>query len=75
MDFSLKGLTGFDLHGKKVGVIGTGRIGRCYARIMRGFGCEVLCSDPYPAASLLKEGFKYISIKEMLPQVGLVLGR
>ncbi len=72
MDFSLKGLTGFDVYGKKVGVIGTGKIGRCYARIMRGFGCEVLCSDPYPAKSLLKEGYTYLSIEELLPKVDIL---
>ena len=72
MDFSLKGLIGFDLHGKKVGVIGTGKIGRHFARIMRGFGCEVLCSDPYPAESLIKEGFQFFSVEELLPQVDIL---
>jgi D-lactate dehydrogenase len=47
-NFSLEGLLGFDLHGRTVGVIGTGRIGQIFAGIMRGFGCEVLGHDPYP---------------------------
>jgi D-lactate dehydrogenase len=45
MNFSLNGLVGFDLHGKTVGVIGTGRIGKAFAQIMRGFGCRVLATD------------------------------
>lgn len=51
-DFRLEGLEGFDLHGKTVGVIGAGRIGAVFARIMLGFGCRVLLSDPagVPAA-------------------------
>ena len=47
-NFSLEGLLGFDLYGKTVGVIGTGKIGLVFARIMQGFGCRVLASDPYP---------------------------
>ncbi|HSX72281.1 MAG TPA: NAD(P)-dependent oxidoreductase, partial [Pseudomonas sp.] len=47
-DFSLHGLTGFDLHGKTVGVIGGGQIGLAFARIMAGFGCRLLIGDPYP---------------------------
>jgi D-lactate dehydrogenase len=45
-DFRLDGLEGFDLHGKTVGVIGAGRIGSVFARIMLGFGCRVLVHDP-----------------------------
>lgn len=47
-NFSLAGLTGFDLHGKTAGIIGTGKIGRCTAQIFRGFGCRVLAQDPMP---------------------------
>ena len=47
MNFSLEGLTGFDMAGKTAGVIGTGKIGRMVARILRGFGCRVLAFDPY----------------------------
>ncbi len=45
-DYSLQGLMGFDLHGKAVGVIGGGRIGQAFCRIMSGFGCRVLLQDP-----------------------------
>ena len=48
-NFSLSGLTGFDLYGKTVGVIGTGKIGRCFIDICRGFGMQVLAYAPYPA--------------------------
>ena len=47
-NFSLEGLLGFDLHGKTVGIVGTGTIGRIFAGIMRGFGCRVLAYDPFP---------------------------
>lgn len=47
-NFSLEGLMGFDLHDKTVGVVGTGKIGAIFARIMHGIGCEILASDPYP---------------------------
>ena len=51
-NFSLEGLLGFDMDGKTVGVIGTGKIGLLFARIMHGFGFEVLAHDPYPAADV-----------------------
>ncbi len=51
-NFSLAGMTGFDLHGKTVGVIGTGRIGRVFIDICRGFGMRVLAYDKFPASGL-----------------------
>ena len=48
LNFSLNGLVGFDLHGKTVGIIGTGKIGRIAAQILKGFGMRVLASDPFP---------------------------
>ncbi|MGJ8671325.1 2-hydroxyacid dehydrogenase [Rubritalea sp.] len=48
-NFELNGLLGFDLVGKTVGVFGTGKIGLIFARIMKGFGCEVIVYDPYPS--------------------------
>ena len=61
-NFSLSGLTGFDLHGKTVGVIGTGKIGRVFVDICRGFGMHVLAYDKYPAADLDVE---YVSPEEL----------
>jgi len=46
-NFSLEGLTGLDIHGLTVGVIGTGRIGKSFAKIAKGFGCRVLMYDVY----------------------------
>jgi D-lactate dehydrogenase len=51
-DFSLNGLVGFDLHGKTVGVVGTGKIGACLVDILVGFGCRILCYDMYPSAAV-----------------------
>lgn len=50
-NFSLSGLTGFDLHGKTVGIIGTGKIGRAFISIARGFGMNVLAYDKFPDAT------------------------
>ena len=48
-NFSLNGMTGFDLHSKTVGVVGMGKIGRCFIDICRGFGMRILAYDKYPA--------------------------
>ena len=63
-NFSLEGLLGFDLHGRTVGVIGTGRIGQIFAGIMRGFGCEVLGYDPYPDRDA-ETVLAYVSLDEL----------
>lgn len=66
LNFSLSGLVGFDLHGKTVGIMGTGKIGRCAAQIFRGFGCEVLAYDPFPQEEwALKNGISYIAIDDL----------
>ncbi len=61
-NFSLSGLTGFDLHGKTVGVIGTGRIGRVFIDICKGFGMNVIAYDKFPLES---SGINYVSLDEM----------
>ncbi len=67
LNFSLAGLVGFDLHGKTVGIVGTGGIGRCAARIFRGFGCEVLAHDPFPRKEWASEnGVTYTSMDRLL---------
>ena len=65
-DFTLHGLTGFDLVGKTVGVVGTGQIGATFGKIMAGFGCKLLCFDPYPNAELLALGAQYVTLPELL---------
>jgi len=71
-NFALEGLLGFDLHGRTVGVVGTGKIGRCFARIMRGFGCEVLASDPQPHPDALALGVRYVPLAELLSRSDIV---
>ena len=66
-NFSLDGLVGFDLHGKTIGIIGTGKIGRITARIFQGFGCRVLASDAFPDAAWAAEnGIIYTSNDTLL---------
>jgi D-lactate dehydrogenase len=65
-NFSLDGLMGFDLHGKTVGVVGTGRIGAVFARIMTGFGCRVVAHDPRPDPDLETMGVVYLSFEDLL---------
>jgi D-lactate dehydrogenase len=62
MNFSVDGLTGFDMHGKTVAVIGTGRIGSVLCTILRGFGCTVLAVDPIHQASLEAIGVRYVDL-------------
>lgn len=71
-NFALDGLMGFDLHGKTVGVVGTGAIGSIYARIMLGFGCVVLASDQFPKEELQASGVKYVPIEELYGQSDIV---
>ncbi|MEK7635914.1 MAG: NAD(P)-dependent oxidoreductase [Patescibacteria group bacterium] len=66
-DFSFDGLQGFDLNGKTIGIVGTGRIGRYSIKIAKGFGMNVIASDVYPNKELEKEiGFKYVPFEELL---------
>lgn len=71
-DFSLHGLTGFDLYGKTVGVVGTGQIGLAFARIMAGFGCQLLAYDPFPNPQMLDLGARYLPLPELLAQARIV---
>lgn len=64
-NFELEGLMGFDLHGKTVGVIGTGKIGALFARIMAGFGCTVLGSDLHHNSDFEALGGRYVSRDEL----------
>ncbi|AKJ31829.1 2-hydroxyacid dehydrogenase [Caldimonas brevitalea] len=65
-NFALEGLLGFDLHGRTVGVVGTGKIGACVVAIMRGFGCTVLAFDPHPDPACLAAGARYVALPELL---------
>ncbi len=68
-NFSLVGLTGFDLHGKTAGVIGTGRIGRVFIDICKGFGMEVIAFDPHPVEL---EGVEYVSKDELFKRSDII---
>ena len=68
-NFSLNGLTGFDLHGKTVGVIGTGKIGRIFIDICRGFGMNVIAYDKFPAAD---SGIEYVSLNEIWARADII---
>ena len=61
-DYSLDGLMGFDVHGKTIGVVGTGKIGATFARLAKGFGCRVLTYDPYPNPEVEALGAEYVSL-------------
>ncbi|KAI1873087.1 uncharacterized protein JN550_003340 [Neoarthrinium moseri] len=70
-NFNLNGLLGRTLHGKTVGVIGTGKIGVAFARIMKGFGCTVLGYDPFPSDEFKPCG-EYTDLDALLPQSDIV---
>ncbi len=71
-NFRLAGLLGRDLHGRTVGVVGTGRIGAIFARIMRGFGCPVLAYDIRPDGSLQQHGVTYVPLDTLLRESEIV---
>ncbi|MGD1863813.1 MAG: 2-hydroxyacid dehydrogenase [Phormidesmis sp.] len=71
-NFELKGLLGFDLHNKTVGVVGTGKIGERFARIMQGFGCKLLAYDLYKNPALLEMGIRYVTLPELLSQSDVI---
>ncbi len=61
-NFSLDGLLGFDVHGKTVGVIGTGKIGRVFCDLVRCFGCRIVAYDKYPNDDLARTGVEYVDL-------------
>ncbi|MEM7756422.1 MAG: 2-hydroxyacid dehydrogenase [Planctomycetota bacterium] len=71
-NFSLNGLLGFDLHGKTVGVVGTGKIGVCFIRIMAGFGCRVIAHDPNHNPEAIEAGAEYVGLEELLSRSDIV---
>lgn len=71
-DFRIDSLKGFDIHGKVAGVIGTGKIGLAFARIMLGFGAQVLAYDPQQNQEAIDLGIKYVSLEELLRKSDIV---
>ncbi len=71
-NFSLNGLVGFDLHGKTVGLIGTGKIGSKLFSILKGFGCQILGYDLKVQEELQKQGLKFVSMETLLQNSDII---
>ncbi|MGO4574175.1 2-hydroxyacid dehydrogenase [Microvirga sp. 2TAF3] len=71
-NFALEGLLGFDLNGKTVGIVGTGRIGEIVAKILTGFGCTVLGHDLGPRPACEAIGVRYVSMEELLSSCDII---
>lgn len=71
-NYSIDGLTGFNIHGKTAGVIGTGAIGRAFSKIMMGMGCNVLAYDLYENEELKSMGVIYLPLNELLAQSDII---
>ncbi len=73
LNFSLGGLVGSDIHGKTVGIIGTGKIGQLTAQIFRGFGADVIAFDSFPSNDWAKaNGIRYVALDELLESSHIV---
>ncbi len=71
--FVLEGLTGFDMRGKTVGVVGTGKIGQCTIDVLLGFGCRILAFDKFPVEALAeREGVQYVELGQLLSESDIV---
>ena len=68
-NFSLSGLTGFDLHGKTVGIVGTGKIGKIFSDICKGFGMRILAYDKFPSPEL---GLNYVELDELFQKSDVI---
>lgn len=71
-NFALAGLLGFDLHGKTLGVIGTGKIGTCFVEIMTGFGVTIVAADPFPNDRCRSLGAEYVPVDEVVRRADIV---
>ena len=71
-NYSIEGLTGFNIHGKTAGVIGTGAIGRAFCKIMLGMGCRVLAYDINESEDLKKLGITYLPLNDLLSQSDII---
>jgi D-lactate dehydrogenase len=71
-NFSLEGLLGFDLHGRTVGVVGTGRIGQEVAEIMTGFGCRLLATDPFQNKEVKALHAVYVELDQLLTESDII---
>jgi len=72
-NFTINGFKGFDMHGKTLGVIGTGKIGKIFIQIMSGFGMKILASDPYPDEAFAKEkNVEYVDLDKLYKESDVI---
>lgn len=71
-NFSLNGLLGFNLYGKTIGVVGTGKIGKAFIKIMLGFGCRVVAYDKFPDEKFKADGFAYVDFDRVLSEADVI---
>lgn len=71
-NFSLDGLLGFDMHGKTVGVVGTGRIGQVLSGILQGMGCRILAHDTFPSQELAATGVEYVPLQRLYEESDII---
>jgi D-lactate dehydrogenase len=71
-NFSIERLVGFDVSGRTTGIIGTGKIGATFARIMKGFGCHVIAFDTKPNPELIQEGIEYMSLNDVFGKSDII---
>jgi D-lactate dehydrogenase len=72
-NFSMDNLVGFTLSGRTAGIVGTGNIGRATARVLKGFGCHLLGSDPYPDADMTALGMRYVEREALFRESDIVV--
>ncbi len=71
-NFALDGLMGFDMRGKTIGVIGTGKIGQIFIETISGFGMKVLAYDKYPSEALKEKGVEYVELEQLYRQSDII---
>lgn len=71
-NFSLDGLLGFEMYGRTAGIVGTGKIGTIVGKILQGFGCRIIASDPYPSDEARRLGFEYVSFNDLLAESDII---
>ncbi|MEN9355591.1 MAG: hypothetical protein RL318_2916 [Fibrobacterota bacterium] len=71
-NFSLDGLLGFDMRGKTIGIIGTGKIGQVLATMLQGFGCKLLAYDKFPSQAMKDAGIEYVELQRLYEESDII---
>lgn len=71
-NFALNGLLGFNLYQKTIGVVGTGKIGKAFINIAKGFGCKIIAFDPYPDEILAQNGVEYVDMQTLFATADII---